>query len=132
MIKLEELVDQASQSIGAKRVFGEPYEKNGVTIIPAARIMGGVGGGEGQSPATAGGKGAEKELGAAPRGFGAGYGMAGRPAGAFVIKGDDVKWMPAIDVNRMMFGFQVVMIVFFLVVRSVMKARAQARIATAK
>jgi uncharacterized spore protein YtfJ len=29
-------------------VFGEPYEKDGVTIIPAARIRGGAGGGGGE------------------------------------------------------------------------------------
>jgi len=33
-----------------KRVFGEPYEKNGVTVIPAARVQGGAGGGGGEGP----------------------------------------------------------------------------------
>ena len=49
-----------------------------------------------------------------------------------MIKGDEVKWLPAIDVNRVMFGFQVMIIVFFLVVRSVMKARAKAVVEASK
>jgi uncharacterized spore protein YtfJ len=126
MLKLEEIVDHASESIGAKRVFGEPYEKNGVTVIPAARVMGGVGGGEGTAPGVAG-ETTDLPREGTPGGFGAGYGMSGRPAGAFVIRGEEVKWLPAIDVNRLMFGFQVVMIVFFLMMRSIMKARAAAR-----
>jgi len=130
MTKLEEILEDVSSSIGAKRVFGEPYEKNGVTVIPAARIMGGVGGGEGQAPTAA--EGTDDTRAAGPTGSGAGYGMIGRPAGAFVIRGNDVSWMPAVDVNRLMFGFQVVLVVFLLVVRSVMKARAAARVATAK
>lgn len=126
MTNFAEILEEAGTSIGAKRVFGEPYVKNGVTIIPAARIMGGMGVGEGQGPA------AGKEGEAQPTGSGGGFGMAGRPAGAYVIKGDQVTWLPAVDVNRIMFGFQVVMIVFFLTIRSVMKARAAAERERAK
>ena len=124
-MKIEEIIEEASESIGSKRVFGEPYEKNGVTVIPAARVMGGVGGGDGSSvPA---GSESDDPTAVRPSGSGAGYGMRASPAGAFVIKGDDVRWMPAVDVNRLVFGFQVVLIVFFLVVRSVAKARAKAK-----
>jgi uncharacterized spore protein YtfJ len=120
-----EVMEQASSSIGAKRVYGEPYEKNGVTIIPAARIMGGVGGGEGEASPAADRTG-EDSFARRPSGVGGGYGLSGRPAGAFVVQGDDVKWIPAIDVNRLMFGFQVVMVVFFLTIRSISRARAKA------
>jgi uncharacterized spore protein YtfJ len=121
MTRFAELLEQAGDSIGAKRVFGMPYEKNGITIIPAARIMGGLGAGEGQAPGTEGE--------AAQTGSGGGFGLAGGPAGAYVIKGESVSWLPAIDVNRLMFGFQLVAIVFFLVMRSIAKARASAEIA---
>lgn len=80
-------------AITVDRVFGKPFEKNGVTVIPAAAVLGGGGGGEGESPEATGGKGS-----------GVGAGFAGRPAGAFVIRGDDVKWQPAIDLNRMVVG----------------------------
>ena len=49
MPSFTELMRDAGQSIGARRIFGEPYEKNGVTVIPAARIMGGIGGVEGET-----------------------------------------------------------------------------------
>lgn len=132
MVKFAEVVEDATDKISAKRIFGEPYEKNGVTIIPAARVMGGAGGGEGEVPAPEG-EGLPGEEGAKrPVGSGVGYGMSGRPAGAFVIKGDEVTWMPAIDVNRIVFGAQVVAIVFLFVVRSMVKARAKAAEARAK
>lgn len=127
MPTFSEVMEEASQSIGAKRIFGEPYVKNGVTVIPAARVMGGVGGGEGETRTVT--EGADAGT-ARPSGIGGGYGLSGGPAGAFVIKGDDVKWLPAVDVNRLMLGFQIVMVVFFLTVRSIARARAKA--ATAK
>ena len=123
-MKAAELLEQARDSLGAKRVFSEPYEKNGVTVITAARVMGGAGGGESPEPRSGDTEGTDASASRAT-GSGVGYGMVGSPAGAFVIKGDDVRWLPAVDVNRLMFGFQVVMIVFFLAVRSVAKARAK-------
>ena len=44
-MQVDEIMSQARDSLGSKRVFGEPYEKNGVTVIPAAKVMGGAGGG---------------------------------------------------------------------------------------
>jgi uncharacterized spore protein YtfJ len=123
MSSFSQVLEQARESIGVKRVFGEPYEKNGVTVIPAARIMGGVGGGEGDAPKAAGEEG-EEASGQRASGAGGGYGLTGGPAGVYVIKGDDVKWIPAVDVNRLMLGFQIVMVVFFLAMRSISRARA--------
>ena len=42
---LTETISNARDSITVKRVYGEPYERNGVTVIPAATVMGGGGGG---------------------------------------------------------------------------------------
>ena len=127
MVKFAEIVEDATDKIGAKRVFGEPYEKNGITIIPAARVMGGAGAGEGEMRQPAGEGAAPWEEGAKrPVGSGVGYGMSGRPAGAFVIKDDQVTWMPAIDVNRIVFGAQVVAIIFLFVMRSIVETRAKA------
>jgi hypothetical protein len=50
-----------------------------------------------------------------------------RPAGAFVIRGDDVVWRPAVDVNRVIVGGQIVAVVALLVVRSIARARAVRR-----
>lgn len=104
-------------SLSGRQVFGEPYERNGVTVIPAATVMGGGGGGDGGDNA-------------GNTGSGGGVGLTARPAGAFVIKGDDVTWMPAFDLNRVILGAQVVAIIAMLTWRSVAKARAR-RLGTA-
>jgi uncharacterized spore protein YtfJ len=116
---VQEVVTEARDAITVKRVFGEPYEKNGVTVIPAARVggAGGGGGGEGEGP---GGEGSGK-------GSGSGFGLSGRPAGAYVIRGDEVRWQPAIDVNRIILGAQFVAITALLTLRAVIKARAKAK-----
>lgn len=90
---VEELLKGHRDAITVRRVYGDPYEKNGVTVIPAAKVMGGGGGGEGLSP------GGERGTGS-----GSGFGLIARPTGAFVINGDDVRWTPAIDVNRLVAG----------------------------
>jgi uncharacterized spore protein YtfJ len=42
-----EMVSQAREATTVRRVFGDPYEKDGVTIIPAAKVRG-RGGGRGK------------------------------------------------------------------------------------
>ena len=77
----------AQDAITVKRVFGDPIETEGVTVIPAAKVGGGGGGG-GENENNGGG----------------GFGLGARPVGAYVIKGDDVRWVPAVDVNRLSAG----------------------------
>ena len=89
---IEELIQGHRDAISVKKVFGEPFVKNGVTVIPAARVLGGGGGGSGEAPDGAG------------QGSGTGFGLVARPAGAFVIKGEEVSWQPAVDVNRIIGG----------------------------
>jgi uncharacterized spore protein YtfJ len=96
-------------------VFGEPYEKDGVTIIPAARVQGGAGGGSGEDPNSQG------------RGSGSGFGVTARPVGAFIIRDGDLSWRPAVDVNRIVLGGQVVAVVALLTVRAIVKARSKAK-----
>jgi uncharacterized spore protein YtfJ len=132
MSQLDEILADAGKTLGVRRIYGEPYEKNGVTVIPAARVMGGAGGG---GATEAGIADTTAEVGAAgvpPTGTGVGFGMTGGPVGAYVIKGDEVKWLPAVDVNRMLLGFQIALVVFFLVMRSIAKTRAKSRLELAK
>ncbi|MFL6251189.1 MAG: hypothetical protein ACJ75N_11795 [Actinomycetes bacterium] len=49
-MEVQEVLAQARDSMTVKRVFGEPYEKDGVTVIPAARVQGGAGAGGGEDP----------------------------------------------------------------------------------
>ena len=51
--------------------------------------------------------------------------LAARPVGAFVIKDGDVRWRPAIDLNRVILVGQVVAIVALLTLRSVVKTLAK-------
>ena len=133
MPKLDEILADASKTLGVRRIYGDPYEKNGVTVIPAARVMGGAGGGGGAEGVTdSTGAAADSSAGAPGTGSGVGFGMSGGPVGAFVIKGDEVKWVPAVDVNRLMLGFQIAIVVFFLVMRSMAKTRAKSRLELAR
>jgi len=110
------ILEQVKELVGGTTVYDAPYEKDGMTVIAASRVMGGGGGGE-----------MGKDAGEAPGGAGGGVGLDARPAGAFVIKGDDVSWIPAMDINRIVLGGQLVAIIALLSWRSVAKARARAR-----
>jgi uncharacterized spore protein YtfJ len=106
------LLRQARESMSGTMVFGEPYERDGLTVIPAAAIRGGGGGGGG--PDGTGGS-------------GGGYGVMARPVGAFLIRGDQVEWRPAFDPNRAVEAGAAVAVVALLSVRSILKARTKAR-----
>ena len=47
-MEVQDVIAQARDALTVKRVFGEPYEKDRVTIIPAARVQGAAGGGSGE------------------------------------------------------------------------------------
>ncbi len=108
-----ELMQQARDALTVTRVFGEPYERDGVTVIPAASIRGGAGGGRGEGPTPDGG--------GTGSGSGGGFGLTAKPAGVYVIEGTKVRWQPAVDVNRIILGGQIVAIVMLLVIRGVLR-----------
>jgi len=85
-------IEAAQDSLTARRVYGEPYERNGVVVIPAAAVQGGGGGGGSEQ--------GERSDG------GSGFGLTARPVGAYVIRGDDVSWQPAFDLTRTIIGCQ--------------------------
>lgn len=100
-------------SATAGRVFGTPVTGDGIVILPVARIAGGGGGGT--APGLEGGR---------SEGAGGGFGTYGRGLGVFVIKDGKVSWRPAIDVNRIVLGGQVVAVAALLVLRSVARIYA--------
>jgi uncharacterized spore protein YtfJ len=114
-MEVQDVIAQARDTLTVKRVFGEPYEKDGVTVIPAARIQGGAGGGTGEDPQGQG------------RGSGSGFGVTARPVGAFIIRDGDLNWRPAVDVNRIILGGQVVLVVALLTIRAIIRTRSKAR-----
>lgn len=112
---LQKMVDGVSDALTVRRVFGEPYAKNGVTVIPVADVRGGGGGGEGEDAEHSGG-------------MGGGFGLSARPSGVFVIRGDEVAWKPAVDVNRIVLGSQIVAVIALLTVRKIVKRRSKGRV----
>ena len=108
---VESLLARASENLSVRRAFGAPYEKDGMLIIPVALVAGGGGGGTGTTRSRradrAAGPGSPPGTGAAehdaasqgPEGTDAGGGFGGLvlPSGAYVVKGDQVRWVPAVD-----------------------------------
>ena len=103
---IQQVLTGAQDAMAAKRVYGEPYEKNGITVIPAAKVGGGGGGG-GDTEGNGGG----------------GFGITARPAGAWIIKGESVRWQPAVDATKVALMGQLVAIAAILTLRSVLKHR---------
>ncbi|WP_054813692.1 sporulation protein [Nocardia arizonensis] len=87
-MKVEEILAGARDAVTAERVYSEPVEHDGLTVITAAAVSGGAGGGSSNDKEGQGGA-------------GAGFGLGGRPVGAYVIKDGRARWQPALDVNRL-------------------------------
>ena len=116
-MKVDELLSKVKDAVTVGRVYGEPYDKGGVTVIPAAFVVGGGGGGTGHDET-----GGECE--------GGGFGMRGRPVGAFVIKGDQVSWRPAVDPNRLAVAAAVVAVAWLVTRPFRLRARAALKAAS--
>ena len=95
-MQIEDLLRKTRDAVDIHQVFGEPYDRDGVTIIPVARITGGGGGGTGMAHRHA------------DTGTGMGYGFRAEPAGVYVINGTKVSWQPAVNANKVVAGAFVV------------------------
>ena len=105
----QQVLQSAQDAITARRVFGEPFEADGATILPVAVVRGGGrGGARGQDGAI-------------------GYGLGARPAGVYVIRNGRVSWRPAVNVNMIVAGGQLVAIVALLVLRPIVARWLQSR-----
>jgi uncharacterized spore protein YtfJ len=100
MANVDELLEGARDAMTVKRVYGDPIEQEGVTVIPAAAVGGGGGGG-----------------GDAEHNGGGGFGLKARPVGAYVIREGEVTWVPAVDVSRLM----LLALAALLVLRSILR-----------
>jgi uncharacterized spore protein YtfJ len=112
-MNVDELMQTARDSLTVRRVYGDPVERGGLTVIPAASVSGGFGGGEGTDP-----KGQE--------GKGGGFGMTGRPAGVYVLRDGDVTWRPAVDVNKVIAVTGLVIVTYLLTRPRLVRVRAAA------
>jgi uncharacterized spore protein YtfJ len=109
-IDVHQVLTSAQRSIDVRRVFGDPIEREGVTIIPVASVRGGGGGGGGNGPDES-------------TGSGAGFGVTARPAGFIVVRGDHAEWKPTGDPDRIALAGLAVVALLLLVVRSVLGRR---------
>jgi uncharacterized spore protein YtfJ len=108
---VENLLAKVADNLSVRRAFGAAYEKDGMLIIPVALVAGGGGAGtararRGNPAADPGGPPGE---GAMARDIttqdpgrtdaGGGFGGLVLPSGAYVVKGDQVRWVPAVDLT---------------------------------
>jgi uncharacterized spore protein YtfJ len=106
-VDTRELLDKMGENLSVRRSFGAAYERDGLLIIPVALVAGGGGGGEGpvQPRATRHTRAVETAEpasggppeGQPPTGTGGGFGGLVLPVGVYVVKGDQVRWVPSYD-----------------------------------
>jgi uncharacterized spore protein YtfJ len=105
------LLMKASDNLSVRRAFGTAYEKDDMLIIPVAMVAGGGGGGTARPRRGGPAADADPLPEGRPGGHeataqdsertdtGGGFGGVVLPAGAYVVKGDQVRWVPAIDMT---------------------------------
>ena len=115
----------AKYLLTVRRAFGEPIEREGVTLVPVARVFGGSGYGHGEGQC-----GPEKGDDAGAQtgsGSGGGFGVRVSPVGVFVVRGSDVRWEPAFDLTRVIIGGQIVGTVALIVLARALRRRRRPR-----
>lgn len=103
-----EYLSKLADRLSAKRVYSDPIQQDGITLITAAAVRGG--GGRQRN----GRKGQES---------GSGMGLGARPVGAYVIQGSTVKWKPALDMSRLIFRGQIIALTVLLVAGLLLTSR---------
>jgi uncharacterized spore protein YtfJ len=82
------LLARVGDTAQVRRGFGQAYELDGATIIPVALVAGGGGGGG-------------HDAGSGAGGGGGGVGFGVRPLGVFLVRDDEIRWRPCVDVQRL-------------------------------
>jgi uncharacterized spore protein YtfJ len=104
---VQEMVSRSQDTATVGRVYGEPQEKDGTTLIPAARVSA-----RGGSGAARGGE----------HSGGGGFRADAEPVGAFVIRNGEVEWKPVFDLSGTVRRGQLVGVVALLVLLAVIRA----------
>jgi len=97
--RFNRLVESLGGTASASAVFGDPVEKDGVTIVPVARVRYGVGGGGGRGP----GRKKKRDADDAEQvGYGHGGGVQAAPIGYIEISGGKADYKRIVDPVRPM------------------------------
>jgi len=113
-MKVEEMIASVKDTASVRRVFADPIERDGVVIVPVAAIGGGLGVGHGHDKA-------------GQEGEGGGFGVGAKPAGVYELRDGRVRWIPAVDVNRLLALVGGVLVAFVVSRVRVAKFKAFAR-----
>lgn len=82
-VDVQEMIAEMQEAASVGRVYGEPYEKDGASVIPVARVSARGGSGAARSGEHSGG----------------GFRVEAEPVGAYVIREGEVEWQPVFDLN---------------------------------
>ncbi len=98
---VKELLDKVGDHLSVGRAFGPAYEKDGTLVIPVAFVAGGGGGGGSDAPSegTLPDGDSTTESNSRVTGSGGGFGGVVLPVGVYVVNGERVRWMPAVNVT---------------------------------
>ncbi len=97
--RLGKLVESLGGTASAKAVFGEPIERDGVTVVPVARVRYGVGGGGGRGP---GRRKKDEARDGEQVGYGHGGGVQAAPIGYIELSGGKASYRRIADPARPM------------------------------
>jgi uncharacterized spore protein YtfJ len=88
---IERLVERIGGKASVTAVFGEPIERDGLTVIPVAKVRWGFGGGAGQVPGSQAESGPQQEPGS-----GGGGAVTADPLGWIEIGPDGAEFKPIV------------------------------------
>jgi uncharacterized spore protein YtfJ len=96
---VKELLNKVGDQLSVGRAFGPAYEKDGTLVIPVAFVAGGGGGGGSDVPAQEASHESTTDSDSHVAGSGGGFGGVVLPVGVYVVNGERVRWMPAVNVT---------------------------------
>ena len=111
---MRKLIDAAD----VQNVYGEPIEKNGIVVVPAAEVMTSMGFGSGSGQDSGDGEDGRQPSGGS--GGGGGGHTFSRPVAVIIIKEDCVRVEPVVDVTKISLAF---FTAFGFIVATLMKMR---------
>lgn len=115
------MMETAKDAFSVRRVFGDPIAHNGIQVIPAVRVRGGGGSGGGPAPSSSGPDPDGIGTGGGTAGSGGGFGLVASPAGVYVVDGNEVRWRPAVNAERIVLSGMALVAFALWMLRSILR-----------